>query len=88
VGDPSWVLQSIQPSALPSNSEPTVSITQTIDLTGDSIVGIEDFSLFVEYYKVGNVKIDFDEDGKTQRDIEDLNYFIQEYKKEKPDRNE
>ena len=88
VGDPSWVLQSIQPSALPSNSEPTVSITQTIDLTGDSIVGIEDFSLFVEYYRVGNVKIDYDKDGNTVRDIDDLNYFIQEYKKEKPDGND
>ena len=77
---PSIILPSIEPSSQ--------DMGLVIDLNKDGKVDITDFSLFVEYYKVGNVKIDFDKDGKTQRDIEDLNYFIQEYKKEKPDRNE
>ena len=67
---------------------PFISENLSIDLNLDGKIDITDFALFVEYYGVGDNKIDFDRDGKSKRDIDDLSYFIQEYKKEKIDGND
>lgn len=71
--------------------EPSVNIPQptpqvswkSIDLNNDSQINITDFAIFVEYYKEGNKKIDYDKDGESIRDIDDLSFFIEEYKKRK-----
>ncbi|MBP9758144.1 hypothetical protein KBD45_00475 [Candidatus Dojkabacteria bacterium] len=71
------------PSSSPT-PVPTVEATPEdkplSDLNEDSQVDITDFALFVEYYKQGNVKIDYDKDGQTVRDIDDLRYFFNNYK--------
>ncbi|MBP9758145.1 hypothetical protein KBD45_00480 [Candidatus Dojkabacteria bacterium] len=77
---PSLVSPIISPVYTP---EPIVSPIEEqllIDLNEDGQVDITDFALFVEYYKVGNVKIDYDEDGKILRDVGDLDYFIKNYR--------
>lgn len=71
------------PTPIIINPQPTVDISDTkvvIDLNADGKVDITDFAIFVEYYKVGNVKIDYDKDGKSQRDIDDFTYFVRYYK--------
>ncbi|MBP9758141.1 hypothetical protein KBD45_00460 [Candidatus Dojkabacteria bacterium] len=68
--------------------EPSINILQptpqviweSIDLNNDGRIDISDFAIFVEYYKVGDEKIDFDKDGKNVRDIDDLSYFFENYK--------
>ncbi|MBP9758148.1 endonuclease/exonuclease/phosphatase family protein [Candidatus Dojkabacteria bacterium] len=72
-------------SMLTPNPSITPEETQdvNIDLDGNTKVDISDFAIFVEYYKVGNVKIDYDEDNISVRDIEDLAYFIEQYKNNK-----
>ncbi|MBP9758146.1 hypothetical protein KBD45_00485 [Candidatus Dojkabacteria bacterium] len=69
------------PTIIPTLEVSPIEEQLLIDINEDSLVDITDFALFVEYYKVGNVKIDYDEDGRTIRDIDDFMYFIQEYKK-------
>ncbi|MBP9758142.1 endonuclease/exonuclease/phosphatase family protein [Candidatus Dojkabacteria bacterium] len=79
------IVTTLPPSVTPT---PFIINNLTIDLNLDGQIDITDFAIFVEYYKEGDEKIDFDKDGKSIRDIDDLSYFIQEYKKEKIDGND
>ncbi|MBP9758143.1 hypothetical protein KBD45_00470 [Candidatus Dojkabacteria bacterium] len=76
------------PTLLTTITPTPVEELRTIDLNGDVRIDITDFALFVEYYKLGNVKIDYNKDGQSLRDIDDFNYFIQEYKEEQIDEEE
>lgn len=71
-------------SASPAASvTPDTKVQEAItkaDLDINGKVGVEDFVLFLEYYKAGNVKIDYNADGKVVRDINDFVYFIDYYK--------
>ncbi|MBP9758140.1 hypothetical protein KBD45_00455 [Candidatus Dojkabacteria bacterium] len=75
----STLIPSITPTQIPT-IEVTPGDRVVIDLNEDGKLDIADFALFVEYYKLGNAQIDYDNDGKTQRDIEDFSYFINKYK--------
>ena len=75
---------SVQPSVEPSNyispiftPTPTVR-TYPIDLDENGSVGIEDFLVFVQYYKASNCMIDYNRNNNC-KDIEDFQIFVREY---------
>ncbi|MBP9758262.1 hypothetical protein KBD45_01095 [Candidatus Dojkabacteria bacterium] len=59
---------------------PRIIDKQTIDLVIDSDININDFALFVSYYKNSNCKIDYNNNNNC-KDIADFAIFIKEYKK-------
>lgn len=65
---------------IPSLEASPQEIAVTTDLNEDGKLDTADFASFVEYYKAGNTKIDYDKDGETERDIDDFTYFVRYYK--------
>ena len=81
------VLPTIVPSLFPSpTTQPSISpvpLVQgyAIDLDENGSVGIEDFLVFVQYYKASNCMIDYNRNNNC-KDIEDFQIFVDEYKKD------
>lgn len=75
-----------KPSKPSSSPKPTATLQSSNlkpeDLDENGIVNVNDFKLFINDYKIGKKRIDFNQNGHYKKDIGDFSVFVETYKQE------